>query len=247
MSLVSVIIPYYRKINHINETLNSVLNQTYKNFEIILIYDDTDNDDLEIINNNFKDNHKIKIIKNSKNHGAGISRNIGLKNSLGEIIAFLDADDIWLPNRLENQINFMKENNYDFTFCNYKKKISKNSHIKVECKKNKISYQDLIYDCEIGLSTVILNKKVIKDDLFPSLKTKEDYVAWLKITKDNINAYNFSESLVIWNYSKNSLSSSLLQKLLDGFRVYYYYEKFNFLKSFLHLTILGFKSLTRKF
>ena len=247
MSLVSVIIPYYKKINHINETLSSVLNQTFQNFEIIMVYDDTNNDDFEIINNNFKDNPKIKIIKNSKNLGAGISRNIGLKNSLGEIIAFLDADDIWLPNRLENQINFMKRNNYDFTFCNYKKKVSKNDYIKVECKKEKISYRDLIFDCEIGLSTVILNKKIIKGDLFPSLKTKEDYVAWLKITKDNIIAYNFSEILVIWNYSKNSLSSNFFQKLLDGFKVYYNYEKFNILKSFLHLIILSFKSLSRKF
>ena len=247
MALVSVIIPYYKKINYINKTLDSVLNQTYQNFEIILIYDDVITTDLEIIKKNFKNNPKIKIIKNIKNYGAGISRNIGIQNSKGQIITFLDSDDIWLPNKLENQINFMIKNNYDFTFCDYEKKGSKMKSIKVKSKKDKISYQDLLFDCEIGLSTVALNKKIIKGELFPPIKTKEDYVAWLKITQNNFFAYNLSEFLVIWNYSKNSLSSNFLQKLSDGFKVFYVYQKFNIIKSLYHLIFLSFNSLRRKF
>ncbi len=246
MSLVSVIIPYYKKIHHINETLNSVLNQTFQNFEIILIYDDINDDDLKIINSKFKENPKIKIIKNLKNLGAGLSRNIGIKNSSSEFIAFLDADDFWHHKKLEKQIKFMRENNYDFTFCNYIKRFN-NKELLVKSYKKKLEFHDLLLDCKIGLSTVILKKKIIKDELFPSLKTKEDYNAWLKLTKDNFFAYNFPETLVTWVYSNNSLSADFIQKLKDGFNVYYKYQKFSLIKSIFFLLLLSFNSLKRKF
>ena len=246
MALVSVIIPYYRKINHIKKTLNSVLNQTFQNFEIILIYDDPILDDLLFLKNITKGNSKIKIIKNSNNLGAGESRNIAMRNASGEIIAFLDADDYWLPNRLEKQLHFMQKNKYKFTFCNYKKK-SKNKIIDVISKKSKITFKDLLTDCEIGLSTVLISKDLIKENLFPPLRTKEDLVAWLTITKNNIYAYNFPDFLVEWSYSENSLSSNLLQKLFDGFKVYNTYLNFNFIKSLYYLFILSINSIKRKF
>ena len=122
MALVSVIIPYYRKINHIKKTLNSVFKQTFQDFEIILIYDDELKNDLKVIETLVKNNAKVKIIKNFNNIGAGASRNNGIKNSSGSIIAFLDSDDYWQPDRLEKQLKFMQDNNYNFTFCNYRKK-----------------------------------------------------------------------------------------------------------------------------
>ena len=106
MALVSVIIPYYKKINQISKTLNSVLAQTFQDFEIILIYDDDNVQDLVYIKENFSKNSKIKIVQNKKNYGAGISRNIGIKHSSGSFIAFLDADDIWYSDKLEKQVNF---------------------------------------------------------------------------------------------------------------------------------------------
>ena len=245
MALVSIIIPYYRKINHIKKTLNSVLNQTFQNFEIILIYDDPILDDLKFLEEITKDNSKIKIIKNSKNLGAGESRNVAMKKSSGEIIAFLDSDDYWYPNRLEKQLNFMEENNYKFTFCNYKKKF-KNKVIDVISKKFKITYKDLLTDCEIGLSTVFIRRELIKENLFPTLRTKEDFVAWLKITKNNINAYNFPDFLVEWNYSENSLSSNFVQKLCDGYKAYNIHLNFNFLKSLYFLCLLSINSIKRK-
>ena len=247
MPLVSVIIPYFKKIDYIKKSINSVLNQTFKDFEIILIYDDSELSDLSEIKREFNQNSKIKIIRNSNNLGAGISRNIGIENSTGKIIAFLDADDFWLPQKLEKQINFMIENKFDFTFCDYEKKISSKKTINVKSKKNKLNYNDLINSCDIGLSTVLLNKEIIKNELFPKLKTKEDYVAWLKITKENIYAYNLNESLVIWNNVENSLSSNFFQKISDGFKVYYIYEKFNILKSLYYLFKLSINSLKKKF
>ena len=96
------------------------------------------------------------------------------------------------------------------------------------------------------LSTVMLNKKITKENLFPNLVTKEDYVAWLNITKSNIKAHNVEKNLVIWRQVKNSLSSNFLQKFFDGFRVYYIYEKFNIIKSIFFLMRLSVYSLKRK-
>ena len=246
MPVVSIILPYYKKINYIKKTINSILNQSYKDFEVILIYDDENLQDLYIIEENFKKNPKIKIIKNNKNLGAGISRNIGIKHARGKIIAFVDSDDFWFPDKLEKQTKFMEENNFDFTFCNYEKIISERKRIKVESSKPYVSYVDLLKSNEIGLSTVQLSKTIILDDLFPPLKTKEDYVAWLKITKNNIYAHNFPQNLVIWHKTKDSLSSDFFQKISDGLKVFRKYENFNFLKSLYYLFILSINSIKRK-
>ena len=140
----------------------------------------------------------------------------------------------------------MEENNYDFTFCNYDKVISSKKTIKVKSSKSVLNYNDLLSSNEIGLSTVQINRKILLPELFPPLKTKEDYVAWLKITKNNINAYNFPQSLVIWNKTENSLSSNYYQKLSDGLKVYIQYEKFNSIKALYYLLLLGINSIKRK-
>ena len=116
MPLVSVIVPYYKKIDYIKKSINSVLSQTFKDFEIILIYDDPELNDFSFIDKEYGKNSKIKIIKNSVNFGAGVSRNIGIEKSSGKIIAFLDADDFWLPQKLEKQTNFMIKNKFDLEY-----------------------------------------------------------------------------------------------------------------------------------
>ena len=107
--LISIIIPYYKKREYISETINSVLNQSYRKFEILIIYDDDNLSDLNYLEKLFQSEEKIRIIKNSQTIGAGLSRNKGIQNSKGEYIAFIDADDIWKKYKLENQINFMKK------------------------------------------------------------------------------------------------------------------------------------------
>ena len=170
MALVSVIIPYYKKINQISKTLNSVLAQTFQDFEIILIYDDTDIHDLTYIKESFSKNSKIKIVQNKKNYGAGMSRNIGIKHSSGSFIAFLDADDIWYSDKVGETSKIHEGKQIWFFVYKLFKKISNKKSIHVQSKKRKISYKDLLHDNEIGLSTVMLNKNIIKNDLFPSFE-----------------------------------------------------------------------------
>ena len=245
MHLVSVIMPYFRKKEFVEQSILSVMNQSFKNIELIIIYDDENFEDYEYISKISKNYKNIKIIKNKKNLGAGESRNVGIKSSKGDLIAFIDADDYWYKNKLEKQIKFMDENSYQFIFCDYIIK-SKNGEKIISYKNKFLDYSILLKSCDIGLSTVIISSDLIKENLFPKLITKEDYVVWLKIPKKKINAYCLNETLVIWNKTHNSLSSNILQKIFDGYKVYRFYEKFNFIKSLFFLIILSFNSLKKK-
>tara|TARA_B100000886_G_scaffold72811_1_gene46706 strand:- start:382 stop:1128 length:747 start_codon:yes stop_codon:yes gene_type:complete len=244
--LISIIIPYYKKKKYISGTINSVLNQSYRQFEILIIYDDENLSDLNYLEKLFKSEEKIRIIKNPKTIGAGLSRNKGIQNSKGKYIAFIDADDIWNKNKLENQINFMKKKKIKFSHTTYEI-IDKNDRILGKrVSRNFKKVDDLIKSCDIGLSTVILKKEIIDDKTkFPNLKTKEDFVLWLKILQRNISINSLNENLTSWRKLENSLSSSIIQKLKDAFKVYNHYMKFNFIKSCYYVVCLSIKFLKK--
>jgi len=230
--LISIVIPYYKKKKYISESIQSVLNQSYQNFEIILVYDDKNITELDFIKDITKIDNRINLIVNKSNLGAAISRNKGIQYAKGDFIAFLDADDLWKKNKLEKQINFMKKNKFDFCHTTYEIIDDNYQIIKQRKARNFYEVDDLIKSCDIGLSTVILSKKIINLDIrFPELKTKEDFVFWLKILQLKIPIVSIDETLSSWRKIDNSLSSSTFQKLLDAFKVYNYYMKFNFLKS----------------
>jgi len=245
MQFISIIMPYYRKIDSVNRTIKSVIGQTYKNFEFIIVYDDEALEDYYKIKNFIRNNKKIRIIKNKKNIGAGKSRNIGIKNSKGDVITFIDSDDTWNSKKLKKQLNFLNKNHYNFIFCGYKK-IFKKKTIKVKTNFKYLRYKNLLRSCEIGLSTVMIKRKIINSNLFTNLKTQEDFAAWLKITKKH-NAFFLDETLVNWYYTENSLSSNLIQKICDAFKVFYLYQKFSLIKSFYYLIVLSTNSIRRKF
>ena len=234
--------PYFKKEHHVKDAINSVLFQSYQNIELIIIYDDEDKSDLNYLNHIVKNNSKIKIIENQKNIGAGLSRNKGIKHAKGDLIAFIDADDFWYKDKLEKQLSFMNKNNYEFVFCDYIKKKDDNEK-KVLCKFSSLNYYELLNSCDIGLSTVLIKKKIIEENLFPALKTKEDYVVWLNVTKKNTKAFKLDEILVVWNDVKNSLSSNIFQKIIDGYKVYRTYQNFSLIKSFYYLIKLSINSI----
>ena len=245
MSTVSIILPYYKKREFIKETLNSIINQSYKDFEVIIVYDDESTEDLDFIKNLIVNDNRIKLIVNKKNLGVGPSRNIGINNSIGSYLAFIDGDDLWKNNKLTKQISFMEENNY---------LISHTSYEIINTEGNKLSYRvaedlnfkKLLNSCNIGLSSVILKKKLLKDNLrFANLKTKEDFVLWLKISENGNTIYGLEDNLLFWRKTSNSLSSSTIRKLIDGFLVYYKYLGFNFIKSLYYLLILSINYLRK--
>ena len=247
MILVSVIIPYFKKKNFIKKTINSIKNQTYKNLEIIIIYDDEDHSDLKFIKKLKNVDDRIKIIVNKKSFGAGRSRNIGINMSKGKFIAFLDADDLWKKNKIELQLKYMIRNNLEISHTNYEILNPQKKNLKIMKAKVIDNYKNLLFSCDIGLSTVMLRKKLIsKNCQFPNLKTKEDFVLWLMILKKNVKIGSLDKNLTTWRKLNNSLSSSVLQRLKDGFTLYNKYMKFNIFKSFIYLLILSINSLKKK-
>ena len=246
MDKISVIIPYHKKISFIKKSLNSVLNQTYQNKEIIIIFDDNNQEELKKIRLFIKRKKNIKLIINSKNLGAGLSRNKAAKVAEGKYLAFLDADDFWKNNKLSYQISIMKKLNIKISHTSYYI-VNENNKI-VERRKAKLSqtYNDLLNSCDIGLSSVIIEKKLFLKNKFSSNKTKEDYAAWLKISK-KIPIYGIKKYLLFWRKTKNSLSSNIYQKIVDAFDIYYNKEKFGLIKSIYSVIKLSFNFLVKKY
>jgi len=245
--LVSIIIPYFKKKKFIKKTIHSIKIQTYKKYEVIVVYDDPDLSDLVYIKKLFIKFKNKKIIVNKKNYGAGISRNIGINAAKGKFIAFLDADDFWHKNKLKEQIKFMKNQNINFSFTSYSIINNKNQTLKRVIADSKMTYDKLIKSCDIGLSTVIMKSNLFRKHKFPSIKTKEDYVLWLKLSKSNIKLVGLKKNLTNWRKLNESLSSSTLQKLIDAFKVYNKYLKFNFIKSIIFTVILSYNFIKKRY
>jgi len=244
-NLVSVILSYYKKKEHIEKTIKSLLKQTYKNYELICIYDDNNLDDLKFLKKTISKINKVKLIINKKNLGVAKSRNLAIKYTKGEFIAFLDADDLWKKNKLNDQINIMKKNKLDLTCTSYSI-IDEYDIIKsVRKVGNEITYDQISKRCDIGLSTVIIKSKILKKYKFPLLKTQEDLGLWLNLLRDGHNFYPIRRSYSFWRKSNKSLSSNTYQKIKDAFKLFYYYENKNLIFSFYSVVILSLNKLTK--
>jgi len=243
--LVSVVIPYFKSKQFFSQSIRSVEKQSYRNKEIIIIYDDENRSELKFIKKIIK-KKKYKLIINKFNIGAGKSRNKAIFNSKGKYIAFLDSDDFWSKHKLKKQITFMNKNNISASFTAYNIVNDKNINVGSRPAKKKIFFRDLLYSCDIGLSTVVLKRSILKKKLnFPNLKTKEDYVLWLLLSQKKIIFYGINKKLSTWRKRQNSLSSNTFQKILDGFRVYKKYLNFSTIKSLIYLFFLSLNYLKK--
>ena len=241
--LVSIVITYFNKKKYINKTLNSIFSQSYKNFEIILVYDDGNLHDLKLVNFLMIKFKKKKIIVNKKNIGVSKSRNKALKYCKGKYIAFIDADDLWKRNKLYEQTKFMEKNLASFSFTSYdvvniKGKLIKKRHVFYDPSYDQLSKKNII-----GLSTVMINKKILNHIKFPDLKTQEDFALWLNLLKKGIKLSHIPTALSSWRLTKNSLSSNNLQKILDAFKLYYFYQKKNLTLSVYSVLVLGYNKI----
>jgi len=245
--LVSIIIPYYRKKPFFEKTIDSINSQTYKNFEIILIYDDNNRSDLLFVKKVLKKIKNKKIIINKKNLGVGISRNRGINKSKGKFLSFIDADDVWNRNKLKKQIKFMKKNSLDFSYSDYSIINEKGILIKKIKSPKTIKFKNLLFSCDIALSSVTIRSNLLKSEKFPNIKTKEDYLLWLKLSQKNIKMMGIRENLIFWRKTNNSLSSSIVQKFKDAFLVYNKYLKLNFLVSIVLIFFLSINSIIKRY
>lgn len=220
--LVSIITPTYNSQRFINTTIQSVLKQTYTNWELLIIDDASQDNTCAIVEDFTIINSNIKIFRNKENQGAAITRNIGIKQASGDFISFLDADDLWKPDKLENQISFMITHNIDVCFSSYdlmdETGILMHKTVKALAE---LTYSKLLKCNYIGNLTGIYNAKVLGKIYAPDLRKRQDWLLWIKaIEISGKPATGLKASLAIYRVRKNSISSNKVNLLKYNYLVY---------------------------
>ncbi len=247
--LVSIVIPVYNSEKFIKETIQTVENQTYQNWELLLVNDCSTDSSENIIKKYETEDKRIRLINLEKNSGAAIARNKGIDEAKGKYIAFLDADDLWKKEKLEKQVNFMEENDYAFTFTGYE--FADENGIgngKVVCVPEKIDYKGALKNTTISTCAVMLNAEKLGKDLIkmPNIRRGQDTATWWKILKSGVQAYGLNEKLFLYRRTKQTLSSNKLQALKRTWNLYRNVENLSILESFYYFNCYVVNAIKRR-
>ena len=209
--LVSVIMPSYNTEKYIAESIESVLKQTYHNWELIIIDDCSTDNTIEIIKS-FNDG-RIRLLRNEKNSGAAVSRNYGLREARGKWIAFLDSDDTWKPEKLEVQIKYMEGNDWSFSYHDYRICIDGKPVPYICTAPNKVNRRKMYNYCYISTDTVMYDREKIGLIQIADLKKNNDYAMWLQAV-EKADAYRIPICMSYYNRHDDSISSGSKVKLI---------------------------------
>lgn len=237
--LVSIITPMYNSENFILKTIESVVNQTYSNWELLLIDDGSTDNTIQIVEGFKQKYSNIRLLQNSTNLGAAQSRNKGIIEAKGDYIAFLDADDLWKPNKLDQQIQFMQNHNCDVSFSSYEQ-IDENGKPlnKLVQAIPKLTYNKYLKTNYIGNLTGMYNAKTLGKITSPDLRKRQDWLLWLAaIKKSSKPALGIQESLAYYRVRQNSMSSNKIELLKYNYLVYKKGLGFSTLKSLYRMLI----------
>jgi glycosyltransferase involved in cell wall biosynthesis len=243
---VSVITPNFNCEKYIAQTIESVITQTYENWEMIIVDDCSTDNSINIIEKYVNNEKRIKLIKLDKNSGVSNARNIGLQNAKGDYIAFLDSDDFWDKNKLQEQIGFIKDQNIPLSYTSYIKIDEKGEKIGEIKAPESVDYKKMLKSNFIACSSAIVKKEIItfNDAKFPKLKLQEDHAFWLSILKRGHIAYGLNKPLLFYRVRQDSASSNKLIAAKYQWKLYREIEKLSFIKSlwyFFNYAVYGFK------
>lgn len=239
--LVSIITPVHNAYSHIEDTIQSILKQTFSDWELILIDDYSSDKGIHILNKYEELDPRIHLFENPKNLGAAISRNKGIEKAKGRLIAFLDSDDLWEPNKLELQVKFMLENNHAFSFTGYHKFRGDNivgQHI----VPAKVNHEELLKTCSIGCLTAMYDTDQLGKVYMPIISRRQDFALWLKILKMIPYAYGINQPLAKYRLRGDSISGNKFLAAKYQWKVYREFEHLSLFKSsyyFAHYTFFG--------
>lgn len=244
--LISIIIPVYNAEKFLDETINTVLNQTYKNFELILVNDGSKDKSVDVIKK--YNDKRIKLIDNKNNKGAALSRNDGIRKAKGRYICFLDADDLWNKEKLEKQISFMKEKECAFSFTGYE--FANENGIpngkKVYIPK-KLNYKSALKNTTISTITVMIDtKKMDKDLIYMNNVKSEDTATWWNILKNGYEAFGLNEILSFYRRSEGTLSSNKIEAIRRIWNLYRNVFKLGFFYSLYNFVFYAINAVKRR-
>ncbi|PBJ12699.1 glycosyltransferase family 2 protein [Flavobacterium sp. ACN6] len=245
--LVSILTPTYNTEKFIRATIKSVQKQTYQNWEMILVDDASTDKTVSIIEVFAQNDSRIKLFRLSKNSGNGFARNQALEKASGKYIAYLDADDIWFPQKLEKQIQFLKTNNLPFTFSFYDciDEEGNNLNRRVESPQP-LTYKQLFFCNYVGNLTAIYDSEYFGKIKLESSEKRQDWRIWLTILKQIKRVQPVSEPLAFYRIRKDSISSSKFKLIKHNFGVYRNFHGFNIVFSVLLMTRFLFTQLIIK-
>ncbi|MFS4483530.1 glycosyltransferase family 2 protein [Hyunsoonleella sp. 2307UL5-6] len=236
---VSIITAVYNASEHLQDCINSVLNQTYQNWEHILVDDCSSDNSIQVIKEYINKDSRIKLITQSLNKGAGHARNKAIKASSGRFIAFLDCDDYWSTEKLTKQIDSMIKYNYPFSCAHYYEFEDTNGNIDtlVKCPK-KITYNMLLKNGGyVGCLTVVYDTKRFGKRYMPEIRKRQDWALWLKMLKEIDFAYGIQEPLAYYRRGNASLSKNKIKLIKHNFNVYKNELNMSYLESTYRMTM----------
>lgn len=242
--LVSIITPTYNCAKFIARTLDSVQAQTYQNWEMIIVDDRSQDNTKEIVEEYSKNDARIQYHLLDENSGAAVARTTAMKLAKGAYMAFLDSDDIWLPEKLEKQIAWMEENDYAFSCTAYEQIDEEDVLLGKKIKTiKKTSYNRLLLDCPVGNSTVMYNVEKMGKFEVPNIRKRNDDALWLQMLKKEKYIWGMPDVLMHYRIRKNSLSNKKLQLIKYHWYLYRKIEHLNIFRSAFHVCYWCFLKL----
>ena len=246
-TFVDIILPNYNKAEFLEEAINSVITQTYKNWHLYIV-DDHSNDNSAKVIDKFLNLENVTVIKLYKNKGPSFCRNYAMRISKSKYISFIDSDDSWLSDKLEKQIAFMEKHNLSFTYTDYtpffesfgKKKITKRTFL-----KDHFNYTTFIKNSSINTTTMIITRSILGSHKFKKIELLEDYLFKCKLLKSNNIAKKLDEDLAFYRILNKSRSSQRLKNIYWLWHINKNYNKLNFFDNIISIFFISINSIKK--
>ena len=230
--LVSIITPAYNAAEYIAETIESVLEQTYPKWEMLIVNDCSKDNTAEIVQSYAVKDKRIKLINLKQNSGAAAARNTAIQNAKGRYIAFLDSDDLWKKEKLQKQIEFIQKNVYAFTFTEYQYlKLNPDEKLRIIKVPKSLTYEQSLKNTIIGCLTVIVDRKQTGNFQMPLVRAGQDHLTWWLLMKRGFKAYGLQENLAEYRRVEGSISHNRFKAIKRHWKLYREYEKLSLIKS----------------
>ena len=254
-SSVSIIMPTYNSSNFISKSIDSIISQSFLDWELLIIDDCSMDKTCELVNQYSMLDSRVKLIKLNENSGAAVARNYGIKEVTGRFVAFLDSDDCWHPKKLKQQVEFMLKNDYAFTYTAYHKVNEHGEYLSTVNIPERISYNELLKTCVIGCLTAMYDTEKLGKIEFPLIRKRQDFALWLKILKKVPFAYGLDEDLASYTVRNDSISANKFKAAQYNWHLYRKIENLSLIQSlyyFSHYMVKGiirtkFPRLAQKF
>lgn len=244
---ITIIMPTYNSERYVQDSIMSVINQSYEDWELIVIDDASKDKTIEIILNSFGSDQRIKVIALKDNQGAAVARNTGLEKANGKYIAFLDSDDLWRRDKLETQLMFMEEKKVAFCFTAYEFLNTPEKKRKVVHVPKTMTYKDVLKNTRIGTLTVMINSEIVGDFRMPLARRGQDLLTWVTILKKGYIAYGIDIPLAYYRTVKGSLSNNRLVALKRTWKNYRTFLKMNFLEAGYYFSFYVFNAVKKHY